>query len=403
MGLLRSSLRILIVLPVRYPGGSAAANRMQKIARALRETGNVAKILAAGSPGENTPPNQWLRDEFSIDYRLVSSISARNPLKRLRDFMGESRLAAEADSWLRLGSFDCVFLYGQSWKEYSRLMRSCKTNCVPVIPDCTEWHNFNWDKMSFNFWTNQNLFRLLLLRKASGVVAISTYWEHYAEKLKKPVLLLPALGEAHAVAENEPAISANGEFEIVYVGGMAPRDLPLTLVEGLRIARSKGVAVRLCLIGKPMESQVWRNLQRMLCEDSNIRPYIEITGWVSEAELRKRMQRAAALVLLRPDSRETRACFPTRLPEYLLTGNPVIISDVGDIALYFTHKENAWLLPPGDQPEALADAFITLISNSELARGIGSAGKKTAIARFGYVAHAHRLAGFLSRIINTPR
>ena len=396
----RVPLRILIVLPVPYPGGSAAANRVQKIARALHEAGDEASILAAGSARTVVAPDQWARDEFSIAYRNISLEPASgrsgpwDALQRGRD------LASVVEPWLQRGAFDTVFLYGQSWLMYSRLIQNCDTHRVPVIPDCTEWHDLAWRELSWKFWIDQNLFRLLLLRRCSGVVAISDLWAQYATKLGVPVLLLPALGE---VSGGKRESSQADGLEIVYVGGLARRDLPLTLVEGLRIVRAKGVPARLCLIGRPIEGEGWRNLQLMLREDDTIRPHVEITGWISEAELKRRMQSAAALVLLRSESRETRACFPTRLPEYLLTSQPVIISNVGDVGLYLTHGEHAWLLPPGDQPVMLAEALLALLGNRAQARCLGEAGKEAAIAQFGYRSHANRLSCFFGKIALAAR
>ena len=123
---------------------------------------------------------------------------------------------------------------------------------------------------------------------------------------------------------------------------------------------------------------------------------IRMMGWVSDDVLQREMAAADAFVLLRSDDRETRALFPTRLPEYLATGKPVILSDAGDLAFYVQHQRSAWVIPPGDRPDALAEAIAHLATHPQEAREVGLGGREALVQSFSQEKLSQRIVEFFS-------
>jgi glycosyltransferase involved in cell wall biosynthesis len=56
-------------------------------------------------------------------------------------------------------------------------------------------------------------------------------------------------------------------------------------------------------------------------------------------------------------------------------GVPIVASAVGGIPEAVAHRENGLLIPPGD-PDALAEAVVTLLENPEQARAMGETGRE---------------------------
>ena len=102
---------------------------------------------------------------------------------------------------------------------------------------------------------------------------------------------------------------------------------------------------------------------------------------------------AEALVLARPDNIQAQYGFPTKLGEYLLTGNPVVVTSVGEIPLFLKDDVNAYLAKPGDVKEIAYKIYESLTSGK--ARLIGEAGKQTALESFNSDVEADKILKFI--------
>jgi len=134
--------------------------------------------------------------------------------------------------------------------------------------------------------------------------------------------------------------------------------------------------IKLYIIGKnPDKNQEFSNgaLVKVLQLEDNIiftgaLPYTQIPQLLKDAEI---------LALARPDNKQAKYGFPTKLGEYLMTGNPVVITNVGDVSLFLTDKKNALIAEP-DNVESFSEKLIWAIENPEEAQLIGIQGKMIA-------------------------
>jgi glycosyltransferase involved in cell wall biosynthesis len=137
--------------------------------------------------------------------------------------------------------------------------------------------------------------------------------------------------------------------------------------------------------------RIWKMCER----DPVLREVVTMTGWLEATEKTALMQSADVFVILRRETRESAASFPTRLPEYLATGRPVIASAAGDIPEYLEHGVTAWLVPPDDRGELLCSAFVTLHAHPELGDAIGRAGFDEAVKRFSIEENGRKMDAFI--------
>jgi glycosyltransferase involved in cell wall biosynthesis len=92
---------------------------------------------------------------------------------------------------------------------------------------------------------------------------------------------------------------------------------------------------------------------------------------------------ASALALARPNNIQAQGGFPTKLGEYLATGNPVVVTSVGEIPNYLKHLENSYIAQPNN-PDDFAEKLTLLFSDSSQAQSIGLRGKELAMGIFNY-------------------
>lgn len=145
------------------------------------------------------------------------------------------------------------------------------------------------------------------------------------------------------------------------------------LVEAARILKSRGIAVRVRLVG-PLDQ-----------ENPAAIPHATLEQWVAEgvAEWTGPIKDVAGLwretsIAVLPSYREG---LPKALLEAASCGRPMIAADVPGCREIVRHEETGILVPPRD-PKALAEALARLAADQGLRRRLGAAARKTAEKRF---------------------
>ncbi|HAQ71113.1 MAG TPA: hypothetical protein DCR48_09085 [Flavobacteriales bacterium] len=112
------------------------------------------------------------------------------------------------------------------------------------------------------------------------------------------------------------------------------------------------------------------------------------------------IKKADLLVLPRPDSKQAQGGFPTKLGEYLATGNPVCATSVGEIPDYLTDNESVFFAQPGSF-DSFADAMRRALSRPDFARLVGDNGRKVAEKEFNARIQAKKLVIFFEKLIES--
>jgi glycosyltransferase involved in cell wall biosynthesis len=163
------------------------------------------------------------------------------------------------------------------------------------------------------------------------------------------------------------------------------------MLQACRLLRNESLPFVLTLAGLPTRvvSQLSAEVQTLGLHDR-----VRVLGWHDDRELAQLSAETTAFLLLRSDDRSSWACFPVRLPEFLLQCKPVILTAIPDFNCYFEDQVNAFLVPPND-PVVLAEKMKTVIARPELAVRVGQAAYQVALERFSYEKLGPRLLTYL--------
>jgi glycosyltransferase involved in cell wall biosynthesis len=168
------------------------------------------------------------------------------------------------------------------------------------------------------------------------------------------------------------------------------------MVDAVALAREKGVRARLLMYGR--STTTTRQLVARHPE------FIEDRGFIDEADLLARLQRECdAFLLLRRGDRESLACSPTRLGDYLNAGHPLIASDIGVIHDHFPHGTHCLRVPSDPPAEIVAEAIATLCRDSSLAASLAARARERAEDALSHHVHARQLMDFVSRLKSLGR
>lgn len=151
--------------------------------------------------------------------------------------------------------------------------------------------------------------------------------------------------------------------------------------------------VKLYIIGKtPSKDQKFGNLE--LVKSLGIEDRVVFTGMVKASFMPQLLNNAEVLALNRPDNLQAKYGFPTKLGEYLLTENPVVVTSVGDIPKFLKDGESAFIAKPSC-PDDFASKLITALKDRDFASQVGRRGKAVAMNSFNSFFETQKLVNYL--------
>lgn len=167
-------------------------------------------------------------------------------------------------------------------------------------------------------------------------------------------------------------------LRVVIAGAAGPRNDSL-------LARS--VRKLLPLVGSGTERQRFETLFEL----ENLHEYVHLLSFRRDPE----MLMAAADVIVIPS---TQPHFGMPAAEAGAMAKPVVASQIGALEEAVVENETGLLVPPND-PEALADAIIRVLADSQLAQRLGEGGYQNSLTKFNIETNAQLILDVYDRLI----
>jgi len=208
-------------------------------------------------------------------------------------------------------------------------------------------------------------------------------------------LVVPPTVEAERLLRIPGQQADSRKFTIGYCGTISNyKDGFDILVGALQLVRDDLKSqIKLLIIGDSnRKDQTIKSFEQEL---SGLQPEIELqfTGRLENDEVMKHLQGCQLLVLTRPENFQTRYGFPSKLPEYLSTGRPVLVTRVSDIPLYLENGISAYLLDAAS-PVSVARTIEHIIQNYAEACEVGERGFEVAQKVFNNQVQGKRVLEF---------
>ena len=192
----------------------------------------------------------------------------------------------------------------------------------------------------------------------------------------------------------------NGQKYIAYCGTVSKhKDGVDDLIKAFAIFHEKHPEYLLKIIGGFVSEYDDKEELFALRSSLGLEDSVVFTGRVSREEMPEYLMNASMLALARPDNIQARYGFPTKVGEYLCTGNPVVLTKVGELPMYFTDKVNCLLADP-DKPESFAESLGWLASHESEGKVIGKNGRDMIDKFFSQEGQAQRAIEFMERTLN---
>lgn len=181
----------------------------------------------------------------------------------------------------------------------------------------------------------------------------------------------------------EPPAAELPPAKFVTVGRLSEQKGHLVLLEAAAALSRQGVQFTLTIAGDgPLRAELAERIRKLGLERQ-----VEITGWLTNAEVRARMLDARAVIL--PSFAEG---LPIVLMEALALRRPVIATYVAGVPELVVHQLCGWLVPAGDANELARAMKQCLFASDHLIRRMGEAGRERVLKRHDIVAAGQALA-----------
>jgi glycosyltransferase involved in cell wall biosynthesis len=381
--LINKTLKIAVITQASFPIGLASSNRVFYHAKGLIANGSQAKVFISW-PTERLGTNRNFHafGEFNgIPYEYANKRNFRSKYflgRRIHDIFGPVMMALQI---VREGYDAAVMISWNSFYLVNLLKLVFMFSKVKLIAERTELP-FHSKKTEGIHKIKNKIILLYAYKWLYGFLVISyALKDHFKSLVSKncPIVLIPVIIDEKDIFNPEIPKTRN----LVYTGPLLQhKDGILTIIEAFSMIADLFPETQLIMTGDIERSSDKDKIYRLL-KKSGYENRMKLTGFISREEMINYLNSAAGLLMAKPLSEQADTCFPTRLGEYLSTGNPIVVTETGEIPIYLKDGINAFISKPGSV-ELYADKLKELLSDDKRAEEIGSRGRKTAKDKFNY-------------------
>ena len=233
-------------------------------------------------------------------------------------------------------------------------------------------------------------------QKCAGIFVISNKLREYfinigVNEEKVHVINMTVDGNRFANIEKQKT-----EPYICYCGTVSNfKDGVDTLLESFGMIANEFPNIKLYILGaRPFEND--NATHETIMNRYGIKDRVYMPGAVPGSEMPQYLKNAEIVVLSRPDNIQAAYGFPTKLGEYLMTGNPVVVTRVGELDDFLEHKKSCLFAEPGNAAD-FAEKMKWVLQHPNKAKEIGAEGKKVAMESFNYRIEGRKIADIIKR------
>lgn len=184
---------------------------------------------------------------------------------------------------------------------------------------------------------------------------------------------------------------------VAYCGTMyGHKDGVDILVRAFSIVSQKFPEWRLVLVGDNSRTNELAPLIGLI-EDMGMTDKVIFTGRVKRQDVPIILHSAKVLALAKPSNEQNSGNFPIKLGEYLATGVPVVVTDVGEISDFIQDGVTGYLCSPTEK--CFAERLEYVIGNLSEAVEVGERGSRLAEQLFAYNRQARILFDTINEVM----
>jgi glycosyltransferase involved in cell wall biosynthesis len=392
-------INVVILGPLVFPRACAPTSRVMAYAKGMLENGADVTIICVRPVGNTaiTPTGT----AQGVEYVYSAGVTQYHKNKLVQIFYELKGLffaIAMVISRHHRKKIDALLLYATYAHQELIFAIIARLFGIKIMRDLCEYPFYYDRSKNYKLKIRGYLYERIVFPRFDALITISIALLDYSKPFlnrKARYLMIPIMVDTRRF---EIDIESPEKY-IAYCGDPGGyKDGVDILIDAFSKIAGKYPDIKLYIIGDTAnrgDPDFLKRLQKNVDEKCGY-GRIVLTGHVDYDTVPRYLCGAYALVLARPQSVQAKYGFPTKLGEYLATGNPVLVTDVGEIGNYIKDGLNGFIAKPGDV-EAFALKLDYILANPDIAKQAGRKGKALASDAFDYNKHGRRLVEFIKQ------
>lgn len=391
--------KIVVLCGYDFPQGMAATTRILSYSKGFRENNIDVEILSyAWHCHDSINPEKgeicgiqysyshswkksstWLYknivDRFLIVYKTIYRIIISNKGKKI-DFLFVSfddiRRMLEFVPLFRLFGIRIVFIHD----EFPEPMRSRLASSISLY--------------------KKNVYRLLFKMMSGKILMTYALKQFYDQISPSPTFIFPSIIDTNRFQDLPNPITRKRDNYICYTGALEfTSDNIDYIIYAFSAISNMYPDLELRLYGEPSKENGNKILK--ILETENNAKKIRLMGRVAHDEIPDILSKAKIVLTSQPNNIRTKGGFATKIGEYLASGTPTLVSDVGDVSRYFTHSVDLYMVSPDDK-DLYAHELGYMLSHYNDALLVAVSGRNKIISEFNAKSMTEKLISFLETL-----
>jgi glycosyltransferase involved in cell wall biosynthesis len=385
-----NKLRIIFISSGQYPNGGAASNRHLAYSKGLIELGHEVEFILLKK-------QDWGGEEIKFNEIKFICVSpkASNSLSKIEKIILHFQTIKKAKKTLikfnKEKQISALILLDPSVSILIPLINQGKRLGLKIFHERTEYPFLVAGK-SILGKIDLNIYLKYVIKRFDGIYVITHALKNYFSSLTSCDICIVNMVVESSRFEDRQKRREHKNTIVTYCGTLeGDKDGVPILIKSFAMITNEFPNAKLQLIGS-LRNEITKQRIMSLVQDLKIEDRVEFTGFVGREEMPDFLKNSDILALARPNNKQAEGGFPTKLGEYLATGNPVVITNVGEIGLFLKNRINAYIAEPnnvGNFSEKLHEA----LSDNDRVK-IGLEGKKLVYNEFNYLTQAKKLEQF---------
>lgn len=385
-------MNILYVGAFRLPHYDAAAARVLTIGRALAASGNQIEYLSWGGKYDNDdyiPNKGYIR--FGMKYTITGELNDSSIATKIKNklFRGDKTLEL-----IRQKQPDVIITYNTPYRFNKKLINLTRDWGIKLVADITEWY----DDSELHFFDRKKNDRNMreIYPLFPNKIVISSFLDKFYSTTHN--IVIPALCCKDDEKWNIEKEVSTGDIRLIYAGNPAKKDDIHTVINVVNNLCKQGYKLQFRIVGITKDDYLRKYHNRLKCNE--LSKSIIFEGRVSQNDVPKYYGQSDFMILIRQDNRKSKAGFPTKFAESMMSGTPVISNATSDIPVYLIHDMNGVLVNSSRYID-IEESLLHILNdfNAKKISEMKEEAKKTGDTRFDYHAYIKSLSFFITNLL----